>query len=148
MFRTILQLPYIQRRPGIVQFVKFAIVGVLGTIVDFGVYSILTRFFDFYYISATAISVCAAIINNFYWNKYWTFAKGNSGKTGSESGKFIVVSLLNYALNIGITYAIVEHTSAEQWFGTAEDFFAKVVAIAIVLFSNYFANKYWTFRAS
>lgn len=146
MFQAIFHTSFIQKRPNLVEFIKFAIVGVLGTIVDFGVYSLLTRVFGLYYITATAVSVCAAIINNFFWNKYWTFDKGGSGETRAESWKFFVVSLFNYGFNIGITYAIVEYTNAEQWFGAEEDFFAKIVAIAIVLFSNYFANKHWTFK--
>ncbi len=138
--------PYVKQHPGTFQFIKFAIVGVAGTIVDFGVYTVLTRVFGIYYIIATACSVFLAILNNFFLNKHWTFDRGNSGKAKSEYAKFFVVSIVNYFLNVGITYAIVEHTAAEQWFGSYDDFFAKIVAIGLVLLSNYFGNKYWTFR--
>ncbi|XOU94755.1 MAG: GtrA family protein [Candidatus Kerfeldbacteria bacterium] len=136
----------VKKNPNLFEFFKFSVVGILGTIVDFGIYAILTRVFGVYYIIATAISVFLAIINNFFLNKYWTFKKGKSGKTNSEYFKFFIVSVVNYFLNIGITYYIVEYTSSENMFGQGEDFFAKVVAIAIVLFSNYFGNKYWTFK--
>ncbi|MFZ6035950.1 MAG: GtrA family protein [Patescibacteria group bacterium] len=138
--------PIIQQRPGIFQFAKFAVVGVVGTCVDFGVYALLTRVFGLYYIAATAISVLLAIVNNFLLNKHWTFDKGDSGNARSESGKFFVVSVINYFLNLGIVYFIVEHTAAHQLFGANDDLFAKMVAIGIVLFSNFFGNKYWTFR--
>ncbi len=132
--------------PVLFEFIKFGIVGVSGTIVDFGIYTILTRVFGMYYLYATAISVFLAIVNNFILNKYWTFQKGGSGKFRSEYIKFFIVSLVNYFINIGITYGIKEFTSSETVFGSYEDYFAKVVAIIIVLFSNYFANKYWTFK--
>jgi len=136
----------IKNNPNLFEFFKFAVVGVTGTVVDFATYAILTRIFDLYYITATCISVFLAIVNNFFLNKYWTFKKGRSGKAKTEYVKFFVVSVVNYFLNIGITWFIVEKTTAEAAFGTYEDFFAKVVAIGIVLFSNYFGNKFWTFK--
>jgi len=66
----------VQKYPFLFEFLKFAVVGVIGTIVDFGIYSILTRGFGLYYIYATAISVFLAIVNNFFLNKYWTFKNG------------------------------------------------------------------------
>lgn len=136
----------ISRYPVILEFGKFAVVGTIGTMVDFGIYSILTRIFGFYYLSATAISVFAAIINNFLLNKYWTFKKGKSGRMGQEYIKFFIVSVINYFLTLGIIYLIMEHTHAEVFAGSYKDFFAKAVAIGIVLFSNYFGNKKWTFK--
>ncbi|MFA4930451.1 MAG: GtrA family protein [Patescibacteria group bacterium] len=129
------------------EFGKFAVVGVIGTAVDFSIYSVLTRGFDVFYIYATCISVFIAIVNNFIWNKYWTFEKGQSGKTTKESYRFFLVSIVNYFLNIGITYAVVTYTHAEVLFHSSEDYFAKAIAIGIVLFSNYFGNKYWTFKS-
>ena len=128
------------------EFVRFALVGFSGTIVDFGAYTALTRVAHVYYLYATAISVLMAICSNFALNKYWTFRKGKSGNTATEYTKFLVVSFINYFLNIGITYLIVEHTDASRIFGSSVDYFAKAVAIGLVLFSNYFANKYWTFK--
>ncbi len=132
--------------PNLFEFMKFAVVGVIGTVIDFGFYTLLSRGFGMYYMYARAISVLLAIGNNFILNKYWTFKSGKSGRVKAESVKFFIVSILNYCLNLGIMYAIVEFSSAEQLFGDYEDYFAIIVAIGIVLFSNYFGNKYWTFK--
>jgi putative flippase GtrA len=134
------------RRFSFAEFGKFAVVGVIGTFVDFAIYSLLTRQFHLFYIYATCISVFLAIVNNFIWNKYWTFKKGRSGQGTKETYKFFVVSIVNYFINIGITYAVVTYSHFEVIFGSYEDYFAKAVAIGIVLFSNYFGNKYWTFK--
>lgn len=146
LWQQLEQSQFAQKRPALFEFLKFAVVGVTGTIVDFGIYALLTRGTGVYYIIARAVSVFFAIINNFILNKHWTFQRGASGKTKSESAKFLIVSIVNYFLNLGIMYTIVEFTSAEQIFGSYEDFFGIAVAIGIVLFSNYFGNKYWTFR--
>ena len=140
------QSTFFTKNPNLFEFLKFAVVGVIGTIVDFGFYTLLSRGFGMYYLYARAISVLLAIGNNFFFNKYWTFKRGKSGRTKLESVKFFIVSILNYFLNLGIMYVIVEYTSAEQLFGVYEDYFAILVAIGIVLFSNYFANKFWTFK--
>ncbi|MFA6098560.1 MAG: GtrA family protein [Patescibacteria group bacterium] len=140
------KISYLREHPSVVEFLKFGIVGVAGTLVDFSSYALLTRVFGVYYIYATATSVFLAIVNNFFLNKFWTFKKGDSGKAKSESVKFFIVSLVNYFLNLGIVYIVVEHSGAVKYFGDNVDFFAKAVAIGIVLFSNYFGNKYWTFR--
>jgi putative flippase GtrA len=129
-----------------VEFGKFAVVGAIGTLVDFGVYSVLTRHFHIFYIVATCVSVLIAIINNFIWNKYWTFQRGKSGKAKKETYKFFIVSIVNYFINIAITYAVVAYIHTELIFGSYEDYFAKAVAIGIVLFFNFFGNKYWTFK--
>ena len=136
----------VRDKPTLVELFKFALVGSSGMIVDFGTYALLTRVLGLYYIAATAGSTFLAIISNFLLNKNWTFKKGKSGKTFTEYTRFLIVSVVNYFLNIGITYVIVEYTRAESIFKSYEDFFAKAVAIGIVLFSNYFGNKFWTFR--
>lgn len=140
------QSSLVKKYPFLLEFFKFCVVGVSGTIVDFGTYAILTRLVGLYYLSATAISVFLAILNNFLLNKYWTFKRGKSGKARIEYIKFLIVSVVNYFLNLGIMYFVVEFTQSEEIFGGNEDFFAKVVAIIIVLFSNYLGNKFWTFR--
>ena len=145
-WQKIEQSSLVKKYPSLLEFFKFCLVGISGTIVDFGVYAILTRFAGLYYLYATAISVFLAILNNFLLNKYWTFKKGKSGKARIEYIKFLIVSVINYFLNIGITYLIVEFTQSELIFGQNEDFFGKVVAVIIVLFSNYFGNKFWTFK--
>ena len=58
-------LDIVKKNPGLFEFFKFTIVGLIGTAVDFGIYAILTRVFGVYYITATAVSVFLAIINNF-----------------------------------------------------------------------------------
>lgn len=128
------------------EFIKYCIVGGTGTIIDVGIYTVLTRIFNVYYILAAGISVFIAIINNFLLNKHWTFRKGKSGKTRTEYFKFFIVSVINYLLHLGIMYSIVEFTKLDYIFGKYEDFIAKFMAIAIITISNYVGNKYWTFK--
>ena len=54
------------------QLVKYALIGILGLIVDFGVYMIFT-YFNVDVEIANVISSTCGIINNFFWNSYTNF---------------------------------------------------------------------------
>jgi Predicted membrane protein len=55
-----------------VQLIKYVLIGFLGLIVDFGVYTILTHF-KMNVELANVISSTCGIINNFLWNSYTNF---------------------------------------------------------------------------
>ena len=54
-------------------FWRFSIVGVSNTIVDYGLFYLLTRLAGLSYLTANPISVETAIIWSFIWNNLWTF---------------------------------------------------------------------------
>ena len=60
------------------RFFRFAIVGIIGAIVDFGVMNLLVGIFRFPLVLAGTISFIAAIISNFIWNRYWTYPDSRS----------------------------------------------------------------------
>jgi len=55
------------------QFIKFAVVGASGVVVDWVVYFILTRYLELFYLISKTISFLFAAINNYIWNRSWTF---------------------------------------------------------------------------
>ncbi|TSC88583.1 MAG: Uncharacterized protein G01um10147_79 [Microgenomates group bacterium Gr01-1014_7] len=75
-------------------FVKFGLVGFIGTLVDFLFYKIFIRSFGFPPASSKGISTEIAIINNFILNNYWTF-RYRKTKTNfwQKLGIFNLVSL-------------------------------------------------------
>jgi len=118
------------------QFIKFALVGVLNTLIDFGVYYLLTRYAGLFYIYANIISVTLAITNSYILNRTWTFVSKNKN-IGKEVLKFWIVSIIGLILNTLILKALI-------YFGPS-DLIAKACASIIVLIWNFLANKYWTF---
>lgn len=83
------------------QFVKFNIVGVLNTAVDFGVYFLLTKFAGMNYVLAQTISYTAGIANSYVWNTIWTF-KQEKRRNTKEILLFILVNLVSYGVSVGI----------------------------------------------
>jgi len=60
------------------RFIKFAIVGTIGFVVDFGTLIILKEVFNFPTLVANTISFSAAVISNFTLNRYWTYPDSRS----------------------------------------------------------------------
>ncbi len=146
---------YLQKYPAIAQFIRFSIVGTIGAIVDFGSYTIITRLFGYtqtiYIFSypiiiANMISVFLAIVSNFFWNKYWTFKDYRREVMFRQWLQFFSLSSITYVLNQILVSFFVFYSSLEIWFGTKEDFVAKVLAIGIILFVNFGISKFIVFR--
>lgn len=55
------------------RWLKFSAVGIIGTGVQVAVLTILLRF-SVHYLIATALAVEAAVLHNFAWHRYWTWA--------------------------------------------------------------------------
>ena len=100
------------KKSGIFQFIKFGIVGVSNTAVDWIVYFLLNSFVlqgTGGELISKAISFIVAALNSFTWNSLWTFKKEYkqatkkaddvAQKTGSLFLKFLVISLIGWAIN-------------------------------------------------
>ncbi len=55
------------------RFMRFAVVGIIGAVVDFGVMNLLVNLFAMPFLYAGIISFICAILSNFTWNRYWTY---------------------------------------------------------------------------
>jgi putative flippase GtrA len=148
------------------RFSKFLVVGVTGFIVDFGVFNLLLKALNFPPVLAQAISFTLAAINNFTWNRYWTYPDSRSKPILRQFGMFFVLSVIGllirtpiFALFSDPMVALVEtmqygvfagligfvtntlHISIEQ-LGLN---LALAVAVLVVLFWNFFSNRFITY---
>jgi putative flippase GtrA len=148
------------------RFSKFLVVGTIGFIVDFGVFNLLLKALNFPPVLAQAISFTLAAINNFLWNRYWTYPDSRSKPILRQFGMFFVLSVIGllirtpiFALFSGPMVALVEsmqygvfaglinfitgtlHISIEQLGLNA----ALAVAVLVVLFWNFFSNRFITY---
>ena len=117
---------------------KFALVGLSGTVVNMVMYFMLTKS-GCYYLLAAIYSFIGAVVNNFLWNMLWTF-RGRALKK-SVSYKFVsffVISLTNLGLNLVILRFLVE-------FLFVKEIIAQVGAIAIASVLNFILNHLITF---
>lgn len=127
------------------RFARFLAVGALGTLLDFGLLSLL-KAIGLATLPANSLSFSAGVINNFTWNRLWTFADVNHAGWGRQLAQFTLVSLAGLALNNAIVLLL--EIPLGMLLGQPDLGYlpAKVVATGVVVFWNYFANRCWTFK--
>ena len=122
------------------QFVKFGVVGVSSTVIDWGIYLLLTRIFGIFYLMAKILSFSVAVLNSYIWNRRWTFRSNDPAKL-KQFIKFLTISIVGLVLNSSIMYIAVSYIKLHDIYGL-------FLATAIVLGWNFLANKYYTFKES
>lgn len=137
------------------RFLKFAAVGAIGSLVDFGVMNLLTRLFSMRLVYAGTISFICAVINNFTGNRYWTYPESRSRHILQQLGMFFVVNAIGIAIRIPILH-FVEPPLEGLFAGMnalsfiSPEVAAKnatlAIAIGIVMLWNFFVNRYWTYN--
>ena len=138
------------------RFIKFAIVGTVGALVDFGVANLLVFAFHASLLLAGTISFICAIFSNFTWNRLWTYPDSRSKSTLTQFIQFSVTSVMGLIIRVPILkfgepflFRILNGLPFQMKLFTP-DFLAKnftlAIAIIIVMFWNFFVNRYWTYN--
>ena len=138
------------------RFFRFATVGIIGAVVDFGTFNLLTVFAGMTAVSASVFSFIAAIINNFIWNRYWTYPDSRTKPITRQVIQFSVVSIVGLLIRTPII-ALLEPFFTQLFtrlpflpigFITTEflaNNLALAIAVIVVMFWNFFINRYWTY---
>ena len=107
------------------RFIKFLVVGMIGFMVDFGVFNLLLHPFDVWLAEGTAlhemiaswgltaeqtmhlapalagtVSFLMAIISNFIWNRYWTYPDSRSKSLRRQLAMFTVVNVAGILIRV------------------------------------------------
>ncbi len=143
-----------RRRKETKRFLKFAIVGVLGAVIDFAILNILVLLAGFLPVVANGISFSAAVVQNFLLNRWWTFPESQLHNTRRQMAKFTLVSVAGLGINT-IVFQFVDLSMRAYWIEWLSDpdlgatisyNFAKLFSIGVVLFWNFSANRLWTYK--
>ena len=137
------------------RFLKFAVVGVIGAVIDFGVMNLLTQAAGMPLVTAGTISFVCAVVSNFIWNRYWTYPDSRSRPIGRQLVMFFVVNVAGVAIRIPILH-FVEPPLIDLFESMGRsgilspEFLAKnftlALAVGIVMLWNFFVNRYWTYN--
>lgn len=147
------------------RFTKFLFVGSLGFIIDFGTLTFLvevvglpeivaeqTPFSETVgLILANTISFTLAVLSNFTLNRYWTYPESRSKRKRVQLPQFALVSIIGLILNnaiLALTHSAFDVLlSSMPSLSIRVDGYipAKILATIVVLFWNFFINRYWTY---
>lgn len=132
---------------------KFGAIGVMNTLVDWGVLNFLIFTTDIasgiYYSLFKGASFAVAVISSYFWNKFWTFDDQRSGKkTTSEFTQFIMVSVVGLLINVVLASLLVNFVKApasvspELWanvgaaLGSASGMLWNFLGYKLIVFKN------------
>jgi putative flippase GtrA len=147
------------------RFIKFLFVGTWGFIIDFGTLTFLvevvkvpelveelTLFSSTVgLIFANTISFSLAVVSNFTFNRYWTYPESRGKRKRVQLPQFTIVSVIGLILNNFILAVL--HTPFDAVLvqfpavpASIDGYVpAKMVATVVVLFWNFFVNRFWTY---
>eukprot|EP00002_Diphylleia_rotans_P034934 TRINITY_DN7563_c1_g1_i4.p1 TRINITY_DN7563_c1_g1~~TRINITY_DN7563_c1_g1_i4.p1 ORF type:complete len:149 (+),score=25.66 TRINITY_DN7563_c1_g1_i4:44-490(+) len=146
MALSILEVQRIVRQREVQRLLKWIMVGAIGAVVDFSVLNFLVSACDWVPYYANPISFTAAVISNFFLNRFWTFPESRKLPMLGQAIQFFLISMTGLMINQAIFVIVLGNMG--PYLSPPWDFnFSKAVAIAVVLFWNFFANRYWTYAA-
>lgn len=146
-------------RKEVIRFLKFSVVGTIGAVVDFGLLYLLHVVAGLPIALANTFSFTAAVLSNFTWNRYWTYPDSRSKPIRKQLAQFFVVNIAGWGINTGILLllrypcvALVGTTARALALAFSQETLyklgynlAKAIATGVVLFWNFFVNRFWTY---
>ncbi|HEY2160470.1 MAG TPA: GtrA family protein [Solirubrobacteraceae bacterium] len=121
------------------QLVRFAAVGASGYVVNLGVFAACVHLFGVDYRVAAVIAFVVSVINNFWWNRHWTFDARHEHAL-SQAVRFFTVSLVAFGFQYFMLITLVSDA------GLSKDL-AQALAIACATPLSFLGQKLWSFRA-
>ena len=120
-----------------VQGYKFILVGMLNAVIGLGSIYSTYNLLGLNYKLANVLGYGCGIVNSFIWNRRWTFRSKKDPKP--QVLLFFLMFGVSYGLNLGATVLCVEVIGIPPNI-------AQLVGIFFYTTSNFFGNKYVTFR--
>jgi putative flippase GtrA len=120
-----------------IQLFKFGVVGVSGYVVNLIVFAILVEALGLHHVLGAVGAFCIAVMNNFLWNRHWTF-RATHGHAGFQAARFFAVSLAALGVNLVVLSLLVDVADAPEVPSQA-------FAVAFAMPLNFIGNKLWTF---
>lgn len=121
-----------------VQLVKFCAVGASGYVVNLCVFAACVELLDVHHLVAATAAFVVAVLNNFWWNRHWTFG-AREGHAGFQAARFFVVSIVAFFFALGVLELLVSQAGLPK-------LAAQAISIVVATPLNFIGNKMWSFR--
>ena len=117
--------------------IRYAVVGVIGTAVHFGVLAALVELFGVEPVTSSTIGFIVTVIVSYVLNHRWTFRSDRGHR--SALPRYIIVSITGMLLNTGIMFLTVHVFGL--WY-----ILGQCLVVVVVPITNFALNYRWSFR--
>lgn len=136
------------------RFLKFAVVGAIGAVIDFGVMNLLVTLAHAPFVLAGTISFICAVISNFTWNRFWTYPESRSKPLVGQLGQFALVNAAGLLIRYPILYfgepalnnLLTSLPITARYHQFLSHNLTLAFAVGVVMMWNFFVNRYWTYN--
>lgn len=126
------------------RFLKFVVVGGIGFCVDTGTLTILALIFGVDRVVAKAVAFALAVLNNFIWNRLWTYPEARSKSLLTQVALFVAVSVVGLGIAL-LVFNFVDQIALEHANAVVALYVAQAASVGVALFWNYAANRFVTY---
>ncbi len=135
-----------RNKPEVKRFVKFAITGFIGLLIDFAALNILAHVLHVPEPIAVAVAFVIAATNNYIWNRLWVYPESRNEKKRKQMPVFLAVNAAGLMINeivLFLFYAPISLLVGSEVIGLNV---TKAIGAVIVMMWNFFVNRFVTFR--
>jgi dolichol-phosphate mannosyltransferase len=120
------------------QLVRFGAVGLSGYVVNLAVFAACVHLLGVDYRLSAVVAFVVSVLNNFWWNRHWTFSAKEDHPAG-QAVRFFTVSLIAFGFTYMVLVALVDAGLMKV--------LAQAIAIAAGTPLSFVGQKLWSFRA-
>ena len=119
------------------QLMKFCAVGASGYVVNLCVFAVCVELLDLHHLIAATAAFVVAVMNNFWWNRHWTF-RARGGHAGFQAARFFTISIAAFLFAAAILELLVSVAGMPE-------LPAQAISIVAATPLNFIGNKMWSF---
>ena len=144
--KTTIELPFharvrlgVRRPHNWLQLVRFGTVGATGYAVNLAAFAVCVHLLAIDYRVSAVLAFVVSVVNNFWWNRHWTFG-AKQDHPMIQGARFFAISLLAFGFTYLVLVALVSGAGLSK-------VPAQAIAIAAGTPLNFVGQKLWSFRA-
>jgi putative flippase GtrA len=120
-----------------VQLMKFTAVGGSGYVVNIAIFALSVKVLHVHHLVAASLAFLVAVMNNFWWNRHWTFGAGD-GHAGFQAARFFAVSGVAFVFAAALLELLVNQVGTPA-------IAAQAISLVAATPLNFIGNKMWSF---
>lgn len=124
------------------QFMRFGMVGVLGTVINIAVFTLVVSVLGFNHNAGAVLAFLVAVTHNYAVNRAWTFAQSGVSHVPFALGwlKYVAVNLLGLGTNLVVLNAV-----SLSW-GPRYNVLGQVIGILAGMAFNFLLSRHFLFN--